>query len=53
MPPQMMGGGPGMGMGMMAAGSAPGGPQAGYGFAARPQVVRPKKKYRDPYREFV
>jgi len=30
-----------------------GGPGVGaYGFAARPQVVKPKK-YRDPYREFV
>jgi len=52
--PQMMGMGPNGGMGMMAAGSAPGGlGQGGYGFAARPQVVKPKRKYRDPYREFV
>ena len=44
----------GGGMGMMAAGAGPGlGTQAGYGFAARPQVVKPKRKYRDPYREFV
>ena len=38
----MQGSAPGMGMGSQ-----------GYGFAAKPQVVRPKKKYRDPYREFV
>ena len=50
MPPQMMGmGGPGQGL----QGTAPGGPHGGYGFAARPQVVKPKRKYRDPYREFV
>jgi hypothetical protein len=29
-----------------------GGLGGGYGFAARPQVVK-AKKYRDPYREFV
>lgn len=27
-------------------------PMGGYGFAARPQVVRPKQ-YRDPYREYM
>jgi len=46
-----MNGGPGP-AGMLA-GGAPGGAQGGYGFAARPALVRPKRKYRDPYREFV
>jgi hypothetical protein len=54
MPQQMMGmnGGPGLGM-MNPAGGLAGGAGGGYGFAARPQVVKPKRKYRDPYREFV
>jgi len=30
---------------------APGG-MGGYGFAAKPRVIK-AKKYRDPYREFV
>jgi len=51
MPHQMMG--MGQGQGMMATGNAQGGSHGGYGFAARPQVVKPKRKYRDPYREFV
>ena len=52
MPAQAMMGGPnGQGVGMMGGGQGIGG--GGYGFAARPQVVKPKKKYRDPYREFV
>lgn len=29
------------------------GQDGGYGFAARPQVVRKPAKYRDPYREYI
>ena len=48
--PMQMQGPPG-GMGMPPQ-LGPGGGPGGYGFAARPQVVK-AKKYRDPYREFV
>ena len=30
----------------------PGGQIGGYGFAAKPQIIK-QKKYRDPYREYM